>query len=54
MMRVVSQLGSIKVSPGKTLCPHGLMHTVIANCHAGDPYKIDTHSYMAIWHGTLR
>ena len=25
---------------------HGLMHMVISNAHAGDPYKIDTHVYV--------
>ena len=35
---------------------HGLMHTVIANCHAGDPYKIDTlFLYMAnmAWNSSM-
>ena len=35
---------------------HGLMHTVIANAHAGDPYKIDTlFMYMAnmAWNSSM-
>ena len=35
---------------------HGLMHTVISNCHSGDPYKIDTlFLYMAnmAWNSSM-
>ena len=35
---------------------HGLMHTIIANCHSGDPYKIDTlFLYMAnmAWNSSM-
>ena len=35
---------------------HGLMHTLIANAHAGDPYKIDTlFMYMAnmAWNSSM-
>ncbi|WP_438974756.1 molybdopterin oxidoreductase family protein [Roseicyclus sp.] len=38
------------------LSPHGLMHMVIANAHAGDPYKIDTlFLYMAnmAWNSSM-
>ncbi len=30
---------------------HGLMHMVISNAHAGDPYKIDTHDALYGEHG---
>jgi anaerobic selenocysteine-containing dehydrogenase len=38
------------------LSAHGLMHTVIANAHAGDPYKVDTlFLYMAnmAWNSSM-
>jgi anaerobic selenocysteine-containing dehydrogenase len=38
------------------IAAHGLMHTVIANAHAGDPYKIDTlFMYMAnmAWNSSM-
>lgn len=38
------------------LSPHGLMHMVISNAHAGDPYKIDTlFMYMAnmAWNSSM-
>jgi anaerobic selenocysteine-containing dehydrogenase len=41
---------------GKPVSAHGLMHMVIPNAHAGDPYRIDTlFLYMAnmAWNSSM-